>query len=132
MTNDKKTLAKLAANADTVGLDPVLKRQLETELHAGYAFNAKTAKWFRPFVWVPAILTVGAALAALGTVIAAPVVFAIEGTNGPWALPLLATIPLLILTAFFRLVWLAMDKSQSTAEAMADQYKADAVEQMTA
>ena len=125
MTNDKKALSKHAAAANTVGLDPVLKRQLETELHAGYAFNAKHAKKFRPFVWVPAILTFCAALATVATIVAATVVYAIEGPEGPWGLPLLATIPLVVLTGFFQLIWQGMSKAQTTAESMADQYNTD-------
>ena len=105
-------------------LDPVLKQQFETELHAGYAFNAKTAKWFRPFVWAPALLTICGALATLGTIVAVPVVFSIEGAEGPWGVPLLATVPLAILTAFFRLIWRGMSKAQRTRENMADHYNA--------
>lgn len=125
MTNDKKALSKHAAAADTVGLDPVLKRQLETELHAGYAFNAKHAKKFRPFVWVPALLTISSGLAAIGAVIGGIYILAVVGSNTPWFLWIGAALPLGLLAAFFRLMWQGMSKAQTTAEAMADQYKSD-------
>ena len=124
MTKDQKAIAKLAANADPVGLDPVLKRQLETELHAGYAFNAKTAKWFRPFVWVPAALTIGAGLAAIGAAIGSPVVLVDQGFNGDWWNWAGAALGLAVLCTFFRLIWKGMAQAQSTSETLADQYNA--------
>ncbi|MEL7042510.1 MAG: hypothetical protein AAGL90_13375 [Pseudomonadota bacterium] len=125
MTYDKSAFAKRAAKTETVGLDPVLKQQLETELHAGYAFNAKHAKKFRPFVWVPALLTIGSGLAAIGAVIGGIYILAAIGSNTPWFLWIGAAVPFGLLAAFFRLMWQGVSKAQTTAEAMADQYKSD-------
>lgn len=129
MTKDQKVIAKLATNAESVGLDPVLKRQLETELHAGYAFNAKTAKWFRPFVWVPAVLTVASGLAVIGAILGGLYILASIGPNTPWFLWIGSAIPLALLTGFFRLMWIGMAKSQNAAEAMAGQYNSDMAQQ---
>lgn len=123
MTYDKSALAKQAT--ETVGLDPVLKGQLETELHAGYAFNAQHAKKFRPFVWVPALLTIGCGLAAIGAIVGGVYILMDEGPNTDWFLWIGAAVPFGLLTAFFRLIWNGMAKAQTTAEAMADQYNSD-------
>lgn len=135
MTKDKKALAKLAANAETVGLDPVLKRQIEMELHAGYAFNAKTAKYGVVTVWLPRLLAIGAALSALGAFIIA-IVLLVSGNDisignldpvrhHQWILYLAATGVLIAASLFFGFMTSAMKKAQSTAMAMAKQYQTD-------
>ena len=44
-TQDENDAARVQRLTQTPGLDPVLKQQLETTLHAGYEFNAKYAKY---------------------------------------------------------------------------------------
>lgn len=125
MSDKQKTLGKVAAGGETAGFDPVLKRQLEAELHAGYAFNARHAKKFRPFVWVPALLTIAAGSGAIGAVIGGVYILTAIGANTPWFLWIGAALPLALLAGFFRLIWQGMAKAQTTAEVMADQYRSD-------
>lgn len=135
MTKDKKALAKLAANAETAGLDPVLKRQIAMELHAGYAFNAKTAKYGVVTVWIPRLLSIGAGVFALGAFIIA-IILMVSGNDitigsldpirhHQWILYLAATGVLMAASLFFSFMTSAMKKAQSTAMAMAKQYQSD-------
>lgn len=143
MTKDKKALAKLAASAETVGLDPVLKRQIEMELHAGYAFNAKTAKYGVVTVWIPRLLAIGAVIGALYCFVVALILYT-TGTEiqafdmSPprgdfliWAVPdeaglyLGGVVLFTALFAFMRYILVAMKRAQFAATQLADQYKAD-------
>lgn len=125
---DSKAAQKLEENADKTGLDPVVKRQLETSLHAGYEFNAKTAHYGVVWVWVARLLMLGAGLAAIAAVAGALFILISLGPNTPWFLWLGSAVPLGLLFGFFRLMTKTMEKSQNTAMTMATQYTSDIAE----
>lgn len=103
--------------------DPVLREQIETSLHAGYAWNAKYAKYGVIWVWVFWVLKWGFAAAAVGAVLGGLAMAMGLGLDSPWFLWVAAAFPLTIGHLFFGLMRNGMDASHRLELDLAERYR---------
>lgn len=127
MTEDEDTtqegdrLQRLAGSQG--GFDPLLREQIETSLHAGYAWNAKYAKYGVIWVWFFWVLKWGFAAAAVGAAFGGLAMAVGFGLDSPWFLWLAAVLPLGIGHLFFGLIRNGMDASHRLELELAERYR---------
>ncbi len=141
MTSDAELIRRLAEHAEDSGLDPVLRRQIETSLHGVYEFNAETAKYGIVWVWIPRLVAIGLAIGAVYCAIVTLSIiatqdevsllrtgdgqfdFVIQAFPDEWPLYLGATFATSVGWAFFSFVTKGMSMSHKTSMKMTAEYK---------
>ncbi|MEM9838020.1 MAG: hypothetical protein AAF830_02585 [Pseudomonadota bacterium] len=104
-------------------LDPVLKQQLETTLHASYEFNAKYAKYGVVWVWLFWALKWGFAAATAVALLSGIGQLVFVNGYSPWMEWLAAAIGLSLGFGFFSLFHAAVRKAQDTEMKIAKDYR---------
>lgn len=119
---ETERLQRLAVSPD--GFDPVLRDQIETSLHAGYAWKAKYAKYGVIWVWFFWVLKWGFAAAAMVALVGAVgQLLTIRGYSD-WLQWLTAGAGLSIGFGFFAIMHSGMAAAQTRDEKLAAQYHA--------
>lgn len=120
---DEETERLLRLDASPDGFNPILRDQIETSLHAAYAWNAKYAKYGVIWVWFFWVLKWGFGVAAVGAVFGGFVVAISLGPDSPWFLWEAAAVPLTTGHLFFGLMKNGMNASHQLELDLAERYR---------
>ena len=121
IVEEAERLQRLGASPD--GFDPVLRDQIETSLHAGYAWNAKYAKYGILWVWFFWVLKWGfVAASLLATVGGIVLLIQGPGESANWLLWLGSTLPLAVGAFCFGAFHIAMKRAHEAELKLADRY----------
>jgi hypothetical protein len=119
--DEAERLQRLSVSPD--GFDPALRDQIETSLHAGYAWNAKYAKYGVIWVWFFWVLKWGAIAAAFSAFIVTLLGSVIVEGHFPWIQWAMAVPAIGAFAVFFAIMHNGMAASQRLSEQLAAQYQ---------
>lgn len=127
MTEDEDTVQEgervLRLAGSPGSLDPVLREQIETSLHAGYAWNAKYAKYGVIWVWFFWVLKWGFAAASVVALMGSLGQLVLIVGYSDWLQWLISGAAFGIGFAFFSLMHAGMAAAQKRDEQLAAQYR---------